>query len=98
MSIKISYNSTQAKCANKSFHVIIKRLLNTCSVANLGNTQICYFHLRKLTIYLDKLSCKSVLLGHLKSTLATTKEVIEASLSGQKTALQPAACGWQRQS
>lgn len=50
----ISYNSTQAKYSNKSFNAIIKHLPNTYNMVRAEDTQICYSHLRKLTIYLEK--------------------------------------------
>lgn len=50
----ISYNSTQAKYANKSFNAIIKHLPNTYNMVRAEDTQICCSHLRKLTIYLEK--------------------------------------------
>lgn len=58
----ISYNSTQTKYANKSFNAIIKHLLNTYDMVRAEDKQICYSHLRKLTIYLEKQNPKVVVL------------------------------------
>ena len=45
----IFYNSTQAKCANKSSDAI-KYLYNTCKVLRPEDTGMCYSYLRKLPV------------------------------------------------
>lgn len=46
----IFYNSTQAKCANKSSDAIIKYLYNTCKVLSPEDTGMRYSYLRKLPV------------------------------------------------
>lgn len=58
----ISSNSTQTTCANKSFNVTFKHLLNAYKVESPEDTQMCQSHLRKLIIYLEKRNHKIVVL------------------------------------
>ena len=46
----IFYNSTQAKCANKSSDAIIKYLYNTCEVLSPEDTGVRSSYLRKLPV------------------------------------------------
>ena len=46
----IFYNSTQAKCANKSSDAVIKYLHNTCKVLSPEDTGMRYSYLRKLPV------------------------------------------------
>ena len=46
----IFYNSTQAKCANKSSDAIIKYLYNTCKVLSPEDTGVRSSYLRKLPV------------------------------------------------